>query len=96
MNKKMDSRAMFTSSSDEWATPQALFDELNEEFNFDLDPCATEDNAKCENFYTLQENGLEQSWGGSAYLLIHHTPRSASGLRSVTGKAARIIQPLSC
>ena len=64
MSKKLDSRAVFTSNSDEWATPQELFDELNKEFNFNLDPCATEDNAKCENFYTLQENGLEQSWGG--------------------------------
>ena len=64
MSKKLDSRAVFTSNSDEWATPQELFDELNKEFGFNLDPCATEDNAKCENFYTLQENGLEQSWGG--------------------------------
>ena len=64
MSRLFDSGAMFASSSDEWSTPQELFDELNAEFHFDLDPCATQDNAKCETFYTLQENGLEHSWGG--------------------------------
>ena len=64
MSKKLESRAVFTSNSDEWATPQSLYDELNKEFGFTLDPCATEQNAKCENFYTLQDNGLEKSWGG--------------------------------
>jgi len=46
----------------EWGTPQELFDRLNEEFNFTLDPCATKDNAKCEKYFTIKENGLIQSW----------------------------------
>ena len=54
----------FSHKSDEWATPQALFDELNKEFNFNLDPCATKDNHKCDKYYTMQENGLTQNWGG--------------------------------
>jgi len=33
--------------SDQWETPQWLFDELNEEFNFDFDLCATDKNTKC-------------------------------------------------
>lgn len=77
MSKKLESRAVFTSNSDEWATPQAMFDELNKEFNFDLDPCATEENAKCENFYTLQENGLERSWEG--YRVFCNPPYSEIG-----------------
>ncbi|MBQ6499888.1 MAG: phage N-6-adenine-methyltransferase, partial [Mogibacterium sp.] len=52
------------SKSDEWATPQSLFDELNAEFGFNLDPCATKENAKCERFYTAECNGLAQNWGG--------------------------------
>lgn len=36
--------------SDEWQTPQKLFDELNEEFNFDIDLCATAENSKCPNY----------------------------------------------
>lgn len=48
----------------EWATPYDLFDELNAEFDFTLDPCASAENAKCEKFYTKEEDGLAQSWAG--------------------------------
>lgn len=57
-------KGCYSSKSDEWATPQEIFDELDGEFHFDLDPCATSGNHKCENFYTLQDNGLSRSWGG--------------------------------
>jgi phage N-6-adenine-methyltransferase len=54
----------FTSESNEWSTPQDLFDRLNEEFKFTLDAAATPENAKCEKFFTYIENGLAQSWRG--------------------------------
>lgn len=44
--------------SDEWQTPQVLFDELNTEFSFDIDLCATYYNAKLENFYTDYLNNI--------------------------------------
>lgn len=53
---------MFSSKTDEWETPQLLFDELNKEFDFLLDVCATPENAKCKNFYTKEQNGLLQPW----------------------------------
>lgn len=52
----------FMSATDEWATPQFLFDALNAEFGFTLDPCATAENAKCKKFYTRTEDGLSQDW----------------------------------
>lgn len=52
----------FSSKSNEWSTPQDLFDELDREFRFTLDPCATKENAKCERFYTKEDNGLSKSW----------------------------------
>ena len=55
---------LFSSTTDQWATPQKFFDELNKEFNFDLDPCATEENAKCRKFFTEENNGLLQDWSG--------------------------------
>ena len=55
---------MFSSATDEWATPQAFFDDLNEEFHFTLDPCALPSNAKCAKYYTPTDNGLLQDWGG--------------------------------
>ena len=55
-------KGLFTSNTGEWVTPQELFDELNEEFNFDLDVCATKENAKCKKYYTKQQDGLNRKW----------------------------------
>lgn len=57
-------RIMFSSKKEDWETPQDFFDKLNEEFKFTLDPCATTENAKCEQFYTKEQDGLLQDWGG--------------------------------
>lgn len=54
--------SLFSSKSNEWETPQKFFDELNKEFHFTLDPCATPENAKCKKYYTQEENGLLKSW----------------------------------
>jgi len=54
----------FMSKTNEWETPKDLFDKLNEEFNFTLDPCATKENAKCKKFFTIAEDGLSQTWKG--------------------------------
>jgi site-specific DNA-methyltransferase (adenine-specific) len=54
----------FSSASDKWSTPQDLFEKLNAEFDFTLDPCADECNHKCDKYYTEERNGLEQSWSG--------------------------------
>ena len=37
---------MNSSKTEEWETPQDFFDKLNDEFHFDLDVCATPENAK--------------------------------------------------
>ena len=45
---------MFSSKTDLWATPQDLFDELNNEFHFDIDVCADESNHKCDKYYSKE------------------------------------------
>ncbi|CUO39446.1 DNA N-6-adenine-methyltransferase of bacteriophage [[Clostridium] symbiosum] len=60
----MNTKTLFSSKTDKWATPQTFFDELNREFDFNLDPCADETNHKCEKYFTEEENGLLQDWGG--------------------------------
>ena len=57
-------KPLFAHQSDEWETPQPIFDGLNSEFHFTLDPCATAENHKCETFFTIKQNGLLQNWGG--------------------------------
>ena len=60
----MVSKVLFSSANEVWATPQDFFDKLNDEFHFTLDPCALPDNAKCKNFFTPEDDGLSQNWGG--------------------------------
>lgn len=60
----MVERALFSSDSDEWATPKELFESLNREYSFTLDACATKDNTKLPKFYTLDDDGLTKDWGG--------------------------------
>jgi phage N-6-adenine-methyltransferase len=52
----------FSAKSDEWATPPAIFEGLDAEFHFTLDPAASIENAKCGKFYTRDQNGLKQPW----------------------------------
>ena len=65
----------------DWTTPQDFFDELDKEFHFTLDPCALPETAKCKVFFTPEDDGLKQSWGGGReYSAILHTAEmSASG-----------------
>ena len=53
---------MFSSLSDEWGTPQDLYDELHVEFNFQIDLAATERNTKCSLFFSRGDDALVQSW----------------------------------
>ena len=60
----MFNRALLKSGRDDWETPQDLFDELDMEFGFTLDPCATPETAKCKKYYTRTEDGLMRDWSG--------------------------------
>lgn len=60
-NQSMET--MFSSNTCQWSTPQDFFDKLNEEFHFNLDPCADETNHKCEKYFTAEQDGLLQDWG---------------------------------
>lgn len=55
---------MVSSKAMDWATPQAFFDQLDSEFHFTLDPCASESNHKCDYYFTVADDGLKQSWSG--------------------------------
>ena len=59
----------FSSKSNEWTTPQHLFDELNQEFNFTLDPCATEENAKCSKHFTIEDDGVSKDWANDVVFM---------------------------
>lgn len=64
LNFAQRNAALFSSAKEDWATPQDFYDKLDEEFHFDLDPCSSHENHKCENYFTKEDNGLEKDWGG--------------------------------
>lgn len=59
---------MFSSATDLWSTPQVLFDKLDAIHHFTLDVCATAENAKCVDFFTADQDGLKQIWGGQCWM----------------------------
>ena len=60
----MNNELFFSSKTNEWTTPQSFFDELNDEFQFSLDPCADDINHKCDKYFTKETDGLLQDWAG--------------------------------
>lgn len=63
----MISNVLYSSKSGVWETPQPFFDELDREFQFNLDACALPENAKCSNYYTPEQDGLVQPWYGTVW-----------------------------
>lgn len=57
----------FSAQTCQWATPDWLFDEMNKEFDFDIDACALPENAKCEKYFTPNDDGLLMPWSGSVW-----------------------------
>lgn len=58
----------FSSKTDMWATPVEFFEYYNNIFRFDLDVCASAENAKCEHYYTEEDDGLSQEWKGNCWM----------------------------
>jgi phage N-6-adenine-methyltransferase len=58
----------FDSARQEWATPQDLFDRLDQEFHFTIDLAADATNTKCKRYFDAEKNGLQQVWYGVGWL----------------------------
>lgn len=64
----MNRDAMFSSATCEWETPKDFFDRQDAVYHFDLDVCATPDNAKCGRYFTQEQDGLAQTWTGRCWM----------------------------
>lgn len=54
-------------ATDDRGTTPEVFGPLNERFRFTLDVAAAPHNAKCERYYTREDNGLIQPWSGRVW-----------------------------
>lgn len=69
MSKNNNMSVHFSSKSNEWTTPDDLYSKLDRVFNFTLDPCATHENHKCDKYFTIEDNGLAQSWANESVFM---------------------------
>lgn len=58
----MNSSVHYSSQRQDWTTPDDLFQKLDAEFHFALDACATNENTKCDLFYSPETDGLTAEW----------------------------------
>ena len=62
---KLEKREKLDKYSDEFGTPDDIFNELDRRYQFDWDACATAENSKCgNNFWDKEENALQRDWHG--------------------------------
>lgn len=83
----MNEGVMFSSESDEWATPQWFYDALHKEFGFTLDPCTDGKNAKCPKFYTATDTPLLRDWGTETVFMNPPYSECADWMRKAYGAA---------
>ncbi len=57
-------RDEITAKHIDYETPMSIFKVLDNEFHFTLDVAASAKNAKCERYFTKEQNGLAQEWSG--------------------------------
>jgi len=58
----------FSSATDLWSTPIDFFNKYNEQYGFELDVCANAENAKCQRFFTKEDDGLSKEWSGICWM----------------------------
>ena len=76
-------------------TPGNLFDRLSSVFNFTVDVCALPENAKCERFYTPDDDGLSMPWGGEYGVTLPMAETSQPGYRKPGRNQGKTITILS-
>jgi len=79
-------QVMFSSKSNEWTTPKAFFNKLDNIFGpFTLDPCCDSANGLTQHYFTEQQDGLVQSWQG--HTVFMNPPYSRGELKRWIQKA---------
>lgn len=79
------------------STPKEFFNRLSSVFNFTLDVCALPENAKCNDYYTPDDDGLSNPWRGGYGAIRLMEERYPHGSRKVTRNPGRTTTTLfSC
>lgn len=87
---KMNNELMFSSEKEDWETPQDFYDNLNSEFGFTLDAAASSTNYKCDKYYSIENNGLEQEWDQSTYCNPPYGRGYSVGFKRLISRALKV------
>jgi len=77
----------FESAKQEWTTPDDLYDKLNEIYSFNIDLAADNSNKKCNNYFSEEDDSLEQIWVGRGWLNPPYGGRAKNKLSNWIKKA---------
>ena len=89
----MNDSVLFSSKSIDWSTPQELFDALDKRFQFTLDVCASDKNAKVKRYYGreigpwVKKAHREAEHGALVVGLLPARPETRWWQEHVNGKA---------
>ena len=86
---RAEQRGLYSSRTDEWETPQKLFDRLNYIFSFDIDAAASDSNAKLPVYYTQKDDSLRQDWRGKK---VWCNPPYGKQIKKWVAKAAETVK----
>ena len=86
----MPDAVLFSSKKTEWETPAALFADLDREFQFTFDICASPENAKRDQYYTIDQDALKLPWVGRCFC---NPPYGRKTIQWVAKADAEIQQP---
>lgn len=78
-------KVMFSSASENWATPRSLLEAVRQEYALELDVCASPENTACPRFFTKAQNGLAQPWREVCWM----NPPYGRGIGEWIAKAAQ-------
>lgn len=84
----MNTGLMFSSVESCWETPQEFFNTLDSLFHFTIDACALPENAKCEKYFTPEQDGLKQEWEGTVWC----NPPYGRGIQKWVEKAYNTVK----
>lgn len=86
-------KTMLSSQDMTWETPQYFFNELNKEFQFTLDPCATEENAKCRKYFMKASKTPQNKKNGVKNIKRHKRDKNAKFIAQINKFNDKIIFP---
>jgi len=77
-------QSWFNRDKTNYETPDNIFNPLNEKYHFTLDVAADNENHKCDNYYSQEDDGLNKDWGIN---ICWMNPPFGRGLKKWVAKA---------